>query len=178
MHINLPVTGEDAKRLELGDEVYLSGVLVTARDRAHKRALELDKDEIPVDFNVIYHCGPLVRKGDGWEIISAGPTTSSRMESYIPDLLKKFKTKIIIGKGGIKGEEAIEALQKEGSVYLSFTGGCGVLAAGCIRKIREVHWLDLGIPEALWLLEVENFGPLTVSIDSRGNSLYRFRKLL
>ncbi len=130
--------------------------------------------KLPVDLNgsVIFHVGPLMRKeDDNWIVVSAGPTTSTRMNLTTPKLLENFKVRIIIGKGGMSREVA-EALKRFGAVYCHFTGGAGVLAAKNIRKVEGVEWLDLGMPEALWKLQVEDFGPLTVTIDSNGNSLY------
>ncbi len=169
--IRTPVSKEDVLSLRAGDVLYLSGVLVTARDRAHRRLLE--REEAPVSLNVVYHCGPLVRKRrDAWEVLSAGPTTSARMEPYLAPLLKKFSTRLIIGKGGFS-KAARELLKKQACAYLAFTGGAGALAARAVKRVREVHWLELGIPEALWVLEVEKFGPLVVAMDAHGGSVYK-----
>ncbi len=170
--IRTPVSKENVLSLRAGDVLYLSGVLVTARDRAHRRAVEQPED-VPVSLNVVYHCGPLVRKRRGaWEVLSAGPTTSARMEPYLEQLLEKFSTRLVIGKGGFS-KAAIELLKKHACAYLAFTGGAGALAARAIKRVREVHWLELGIPEALWVLEVEKFGPLVVAMDAHGESIYR-----
>lgn len=160
--LKTPISDEQVKKLKTGDIVYISGEIVTARDRAHQRALE--RSEMPVSFEIVYHSGPLVKKNKMWRVISCGPTTSARFEKYIARMTKKFGTKIIIGKGGIETKNC---------VYLCFTGGCGVLAARAVKKVKAVHWLDLGMPEAVWVLEVENFGPLVVAIDAQGNSLLR-----
>jgi fumarate hydratase subunit beta len=171
--LSTPVGREEVLKLRVGDVVYLSGVIVTARDRAHRRALELPKEEIPVSFNVIYHCGPLVREQDeSWEVLSAGPTTSARMEPYLASLLDKFSTRLIIGKGGFS-PAAKELFKKHTAAYLTFTGGAGALAARAIKRVLAVHWLDLGIPEALWVLEVAEFGPLIVAMDAHGESVYQ-----
>jgi fumarate hydratase subunit beta len=171
--LSTPVGREEVLKLRVGDVVYLSGVIVTARDRAHRRALELPKEEIPVSFNVIYHCGPLVKKqNERWEVLSAGPTTSARMEPYLASLLEKFSTRLIIGKGGFS-PAAKELFKKHTAAYLAFTGGAGALAARAIKRVLAVHWLDLGIPEALWVLEVAEFGPLIVAMDAHGESVYQ-----
>jgi len=167
--------GEEVRKLKAGDTVYLSGVVVTARDRAHKRVIEMDRKEeaMPFDFSevVIYHCGPLMRKNEEWEVISAGPTTSSRMEAFEHEFIKKFGVKMIIGKGGM-GDKTAEACKKYGAVYCAFTGGAAVLAAKSIKRVSNVLWLDeLGPTEAMWVFEVEKFGPLVVTIDSHGNNL-------
>ena len=170
--LRTPVSREDVLSLRAGEVVYLSGVLVTARDRAHRRLLEQPED-VPVGLNVIYHCGPLVRKTrDAWEVLSAGPTTSARMEPYLEQLLERFGTRIIVGKGGLS-KAAGELLKKHTCAYLAFTGGAGALAARAVKRVRSVHWLELGIPEALWVLEVERFGPLVVAMDAHGESVYR-----
>jgi fumarate hydratase subunit beta len=127
-----------------------------------------------VDFHglAVYHMGPVVRKvGDGWEVISAGPTTSARIEAYEAEFLEKTGAKLVIGKGGM-GAKTAEACKRLGTAYAIFTGGAGALAAKSIKKVKGVEWLDLGSPEALWILEVEEFGPLTVIIDSEGRNYY------
>lgn len=177
-HLKTPISEEDVRKLGLGDVVYISGILVTARDSAHERALELAKegkiDEIPVNFEglALYHCGPVVKKIDGeWKVIAGGPTTSARMESMEGDFIRTFKVRAIIGKGGM-GRNTAEAAKEVGAFYGAFTGGAAALAAQAIKRVREVHWLDLGTPEALWVFEVEKFGPLVVAIDAKGNNLY------
>ncbi len=111
------------------------------------------------------------RIGDKWEVIAAGPTTSSRMAFYVEDVVCKAGVKMIIGKGGMN-DEALEVFKKCKCVYCSYTGGVAVLAAMSIKRVVDVKWLDLGVPEAMWILEVEDFGPLLVTMDCRGRSLY------
>ncbi len=171
-----PLAEEDVRKLNLGDIVYVSGTIYTARDMAHRRLVEYAEKglELPVSLDgaVIYHAGPIVRKvGEEWEVVSAGPTTSTRMNKTTPKVLEVYPVRMIIGKGGMSREVA-EALKKRGAVYCHYTGGAGVLAAKNIKRIAGVDWLDLGMPEALWRFEVENFGPLIVTIDSKGNSIY------
>jgi len=173
----LPVSEEDVRRLRVGDIVYVTGTMVTARDQAHRRVLELVKkgEKPPVDLRglALYHCGPVVRKKPNgeWEIVAAGPTTSTRMEVLEAEFIEATGVRIIIGKGGM-GSRTAEACRKHGAVYAVFTGGAAVLAANAIKRVKEVHWLDLGVPEAMWVLEVEDFGPLVVTIDSTGRNLY------
>ncbi len=174
--LTTPIKEDDVKKLNVGDIVYVTGLIFTARDQAHRRILEYveKKIKLPVDLDgaVIFHVGPLMKKEDErWVVVSAGPTTSTRMNLTTPKLLENFRVRIIIGKGGMS-KEVVEALKRWGSVYCHFTGGAGVLAAKNIVKVEGVEWLDLGMPEALWKLRVENFGPLTVTIDSKGRSLY------
>lgn len=163
--------GEEVLELRAGDIVYLSGRIYTARDAAHRKILELSKrGELPFELEgaVIYHCGPVVRKkGKEWEVVSAGPTTSARMNKYLDEILS-LGVRGIIGKGGMEVGPFVGR-----AVYFAFTGGAGSLAAESVKMVVDVYWLDeLGIPEAVWVLEVEDF-PLLVAIDSNGNSLYR-----
>jgi tartrate/fumarate subfamily iron-sulfur-dependent hydro-lyase beta chain len=110
--------------------------------------------------------------GNKWEVVSAGPTTSSRMEIFEDNFLEKFDVKIIIGKGGM-GERTAKALQKYTCIYTSYTGGAGALAAEKVEEVEDVYWLDeLGMPEAVWLMRVKDFGPLVVAMDSHGESIY------
>jgi fumarate hydratase subunit beta len=157
--------------------LHISGTVVTARDQAHKRALEYLKEGKPLPLSLeglaVFHCGPLVRRqGEGWVAVAAGPTTSARMEVFEGGFIRSFKPRVIIGKGGM-GEETARAMAECGAVYGAFTGGAAVLAARSIKKVRGVFWLDLGMPDAMWVLEVEDFGPLLVAIDSCGNNLFR-----
>lgn len=174
--LSTPVSEEDIRKLRVNDIFYISGTIFTARDEAHERALEWFKKgkELPIDPAglAVFHCGPIVRKdGDKWELVAAGPTTSTRMEMFEDEFIEAFQARIIIGKGGM-GSKTAAAMKKVGAVYGAFTGGAAVLAAKAVRKIARVEWLDLGMPEALWILEVERFGPLIVGIDSAGNNLF------
>jgi len=176
-HLKTPVSEEEVRSLHVNDILYISGLIFTARDMAHKRALTYLRKGQGFPFKTeglaLYHCGPIVRGTvDGWSVISAGPTTSTRMESLESEFIKGTKVRIIIGKGGM-GEETTCAMTALGAIYAAFTGGAAVLAAQKIVEVKEVEWLDLGMPEAMWLLEVRNFGPLVVAIDSKGNNLYR-----
>jgi fumarate hydratase subunit beta len=150
--------------------------MVTARDEAHKRALDLHKNNKQLPLNLeglaVFHCGPIVKKqNQKWTVIAAGPTTSARMEPLHADFLKNFKARLVIGKGGM-GKKTVDAMKKYGAVYGAFTGGAAILAAKAIKQVKTVEWLDLGMPEALWILQVEDFGPLTVAIDTHGNNLF------
>ncbi|UCH71863.1 MAG: fumarate hydratase C-terminal domain-containing protein, partial [Thermoplasmatales archaeon] len=122
----------------------------------------------------LYHCGPLMRKTKNvWKVISAGPTTSSRMEIFEDNFIEKYGIKIIIGKGGM-GERTKKALQKYTCIYTSYTGGAGALAADRIKKVIDVYWLDkLGMPEAIWLFEAKEYGPLVVATDCHGKTIYK-----
>jgi len=175
--LQTPLSIKDVKKLSVGDTVFLSGKLFTARDETHKKMLELKKKGKKIPFNpnemALFHCGPVVRKEKNkWVIISAGPTTSIRMENFESEFLSTFGVRMIIGKGGM-GEQTLKALKKTGAVYTHFTGGAGALAAKSIKKVENVYFLEeLGIPEAAWILTVANFGPLIVTMDAKGNSFY------
>lgn len=176
--LHTPLTEEDIRALHVGDTVHISGRMFTARDEAHRLMLERHENgaEIPFDPSkmALFHCGPVVKKEDaGWRVISAGPTTSIRMELFEDRFLTAFGTKMVIGKGGM-GDKTLAALRKAGAVYAHYPGGVGALAAQAITRVTNVYWLDeLGIPEAVWILDIELFGPLTITMDSHGKSLYR-----
>ncbi|MGY5854573.1 MAG: FumA C-terminus/TtdB family hydratase beta subunit [Candidatus Thorarchaeota archaeon] len=176
-HLTTPISEEDARKLKIGDIVYVTGEHVyTARDEAHERALHMFEkgEKPPVDFegSVVYHVGPVAWQKDGsWQIVSAGPTTSIRMELFEDDFLRKYKARIIVGKGGMAGK-TLAALKEVGAVYCSYTGGCGALAAKGLKEVRAYEWQDLGMPEALWVITAEKFGPLLVTMDSHGSSLH------
>jgi len=173
----LPIDEAVVRRLHVGDILYLSGPVFTARDAAHHLMLERFEAGQPVPFDPskmgLFHCGPIVRhRKDGWQIVAAGPTTSIRMEPFEARFLETFRPRIIIGKGGM-GPQTQAALQTTGAVYAHYTGGAGALAARSVTQIKAVHWLDpLGMPEAVWVFDMRNFGPLLVTMDSHGASLY------
>jgi fumarate hydratase subunit beta len=173
---SLPVSEAQVRELRVNDELFLSGIVVTARDQAHRRALEWLKQgkQLPANLEglAIFHCGPVMRKvSDKWTVVAAGPTTSTRMDLYQDEFIRAFKPRVIIGKGGM-GKRTANALDEFGAVYCAFTGGAAVLAAKAVRRVVGVEWLDLGMPEAMWFLEVEEFGPLTVAMDAHGNNLF------
>ncbi|MFW9833353.1 MAG: FumA C-terminus/TtdB family hydratase beta subunit [Candidatus Thorarchaeota archaeon] len=176
-HMTTPISEEDTRKLKVGDVIYVSGEHVyTARDEAHERALHMFEkgEKPPVDFegSVIYHVGPVAWQKDGkWKIVSAGPTTSIRMELFEDEFLRKYKARILVGKGGM-GKKTLDALKEVGAVYCSYTGGCGALAAKGLKEVRAYLWDDLGMPEALWVITAEEFGPLLVTMDSHGNSIH------
>ncbi|MHA1608091.1 MAG: FumA C-terminus/TtdB family hydratase beta subunit [Candidatus Freyarchaeota archaeon] len=172
-----PLSESDVRSLHVGDIVFLSGTIVTARDAAHKRMIESIRSSRPLPINlkggVIYHCGPIVkREKDRLTIVSAGPTTSMRMEPFEPFIIERLGVRMVIGKGGM-GKETVKAMKRHGAVYAAFPGGAGVLAASKVSCVLRVEWEDLGMPEALWVLKVESFGPLVIAIDSHGETLYR-----
>jgi len=174
--LKTPLREEDVRSLKAGETVYMDGVVYTGRDEVHIHALEYHEKgkATPVGFKgaALYHCGPIMKKdGEKWVAVAAGPTTSSRMNSLEPQFIEKFRPGAIIGKGGMS-QPTVDAMKKFGCVYLAFTGGAAVLAAKGIKSVSGVEWFELGMPEAIWILNCENFGPLTVAIDAHGNSLF------
>ncbi|MDR2551792.1 MAG: L(+)-tartrate dehydratase subunit beta [Treponema sp.] len=180
--LSTPIAPEDLTGLDTGDLVYLDGHLVTGRDEIHLRVVRQGRT-LPADLRGlgIYHAGPIMRKRslytEEWEILSAGPTTSMRMESCEAEFLEAAGARIIVGKGGM-GPKTAEACRRLGAIHTVFPGGCAVLAASRVEAVEGVRWLDLGMAEAMWILRVKDFGPLIVSIDVRGNNLFENRRRL
>jgi len=176
--LTTPIRDEDLEDLEVGDVVYLTGRLVTCRDVAHRRLIEQGR-ELPVDLEggAIFHAGPIVRKKDDgtFEMVSIGPTTSMRMEKFEREFIKQTGVKLIVGKGGM-GPETAAGCQENKAVHAIFPGGCAVLAATLVEEIEGAEWQDLGMPETLWVNRVREFGPLIISIDTKGNNLIQQNK--
>lgn len=174
--IKTPISESQIRELKVGDIIYVTGTLITARDQAHKRMIQFIEEgkKMPINLNglAIYHCGPIVKRvHDEWLVVAAGPTTSMRMERFEGKVIRSFNVRLIIGKGGM-GEVTEKAMREYGAAYAAFTGGAAVLAAKSVKRVRDVKWLDLGMPEALWVFEVEDFGPLIISIDAHGGNLF------
>jgi len=171
IELTTPLSTEDVENLNIGDKVFLNGIIYTGRDAAHKRLIDLlnEGKELPIDVKgqIIYYVGPSPAK-PGKPIGSAGPTTSYRMDAYAPKLIE-LGMKGMIGKGN-RASEVIEAMKKYKAVYLGATGGAGALIAKSIKKAEIVAYEDLG-PEAIRKLEVEDF-PVVVINDTKGNDLY------
>lgn len=174
--LQIPISEEDIRKLKVGDEVSLSGTIVTARDEAHKLMVE-EKPDFIRDYlkeSVIYHCGPVVKQSDSgeWSFVSAGPTTSAREEPYQSTVVCEYNIRGVIGKGGM-GDKTSDGLKKCGAVYFHAIGGAGTLIANSVKKVKEVFKLEeFGTPEAFWVIEVENF-PVVVTMDSHGGSLHK-----
>ena len=170
-YLNTQNINEWVTTLKVGDRVYLSGIVYTARDAAHKRIVQmLDSGKtLPFDINnsVVYYAGPTPAK-DNLAIGSIGPTTSSRMDCFSP-LMLSLGQKAMIGKGN-RSQEVVDGMVKNGAVYFAAVGGAGALYSGCIDSCRVIGFDDLGC-ESVKELVVKDF-PLLVAIDSQGNSLY------
>ena len=178
-----PVTDEDIRKVHIGDVIYLTGDIVTGRDDVHHRVV-IGGKEPPVDLKgkAIFHAGPIMKKissdgePDKYKVIIVGPTTSMRMEKAQAEFLEKTGVKIIIGKGGM-GPKTTKGCVDNCAVHTIFPGGCAVVAAEEVIDCEGVEWLDLGMPEAMWKLKCDKFGPLIVSIDSYGNNLIENNKV-
>lgn len=170
-HIQVPLREQDIEELKAGDYVYLTGTIYTARDAAHKRMYDsMKKGEalsIELKGNVLYYLGPSPAR-EGQVIGSAGPTTSSRMDKYTPDMLDAG-LKGMVGKGK-RSPEVIEAMKRNQAVYFAAVGGAGALLSKCIKEAEVVAYDDLGT-EAIRRLYIENL-PVIVVIDKEGNNLY------
>ncbi len=191
VELRLPLSVSDVRGLKAGDVVSLSGSIVTGRDMVHRYLAEKrpPKEEVPFELSrtVLYHCGPVMeRSGDGYRAVSAGPTTSMRVEMYEAQIIREYHLRGIMGKGGM-GEATRRALKENDCVYLHTIGGAAVYLADRIRKVSGVWKLEeFGQTEAMWLFEVEAF-PAIVTMDCHGNdihgrieeeSLRRFRELV
>ncbi|MDD1775001.1 MAG: FumA C-terminus/TtdB family hydratase beta subunit [Methanobacterium sp.] len=168
--LKTPLRRQETEKLVIGDTVYISGTIYTARDSAHKRMVE-EGSPVEMEGAVIFHAGPIIGKQeDEYYMVAIGPTTSTRMNPYQPQVLDKG-VKAVVGKGGMDGDTQ-NALQRNGAVFLSAVGGCAALYMKSVVEVKNVNWIDLGVPEAVWELEVKDFGPLFVTMDSHGGNLY------
>ena len=169
-----PLHEADIRKLRLGDSVIIEGHIFGIRDATQIRIFD-EGITPPVDLSgsVCLHTAPGVRKNsDGkYEKVSIGTTTSTRMDRFVPGLLQTYGVRAIVGKGGLL-QGSIDAMKKNGGVYLAIVGGAAALQTMQIEEIEQVWWEDL-MPESLWKFRVNNFGPLIVAIDSHGNSLYQ-----
>lgn len=166
-----PIAQDDIDSLRAGDIVYLTGTILTGRDSAHKKFIDILKrgEKLPVDIEdqVIFYVGPTPTP-PGKAIGASGPTTSGRMDSYAPQLLD-LGLKAMIGKGE-RSSQVIDAIVRNRAIYFAATGGAGALLSQCVKSSEIVAFEELG-PEAVRVLEVENM-PLIVAIDAKGNDLY------
>ena len=170
-----PIPESSIRALRVGDEVRLAGRLLLSRDLGHRFMVEQRPEWLrPIlEDGVIYHCGPVAAQdADGrWSFAAAGPTTSLREEPYQAEVLAHYRVRGVIGKGGM-GARTSAALREQGACYFHATGGAGALLAQCVKRVLDVRMLqEFGIPEAFWIVEVEDF-PLVVTMDSHGGSLH------
>lgn len=188
IELTIPIDDEAIRDLHVGDSISLSGLLITGRDAVHKWMIETfiahtrealgddqqvyDSIKTILDGGAIYHCGPVVAGLDtaDYRFVAAGPTTSIREEPFQADIMHHFNLKAVIGKGGM-GDTTLKACKEVPGVYLHAIGGAASLIAQSVRSVRGVHKLDFGVPEAIWVIEVQQF-PTVVTMDSHGNSLH------
>ena len=185
--LTIPIRSE-VSQLTVGEPVLISGVMATGRDAAHKwlsetfieksRAPEGD-DEAAYDElrrilpgSLIYHCGPVVSGLDtkDYRFVAAGPTTSIREEPYEADVIRHFGLRGVIGKGGM-GKRTLEGCARSEAAYFHAIGGAATIIARTVKRVLGVLKLEFGVPEAIWLIEVEKF-PAVVTMDANGHSLH------
>ncbi len=175
--LNVPLSENDVRDLHIGDIVYLNGHIFTARDMAHMKIKGLINEDkaLPKELRgaAIFHAGPVcLKKPDGsWKLNVIGPTTSIRMEPYA-EMVGRVGIRALIGKGGMD-QDTIDACENYGYVYLQAAPGCAAKLAQGIISVFDVNWLELGMPEAMWDLEADHFGPFVVGIDTHRNSIYK-----
>ncbi len=188
-HLTIPISDDEIKQLHVGDQVFLTGVMVTGRDAAHsyiidnfvKTGGQPPKSETALyaelkkllKGSAIYHCGPVVRQDDEgkWHFVAAGPTTSIREEPYQADVMGHFDIKAVIGKGGM-GSKTLQGCTDHTYVYLHAVGGAATLIADSVKEVLAAHKKDeFGMPEAFWVIRVEEF-PAVVTMDTHGQSIH------
>ena len=171
IELQAPVDEATIRSLKVGDVVLISGRMYTGRDNVHSYLMKHDP---PVDLHggMLYHCGPVVLKeGDTYKMMAAGPTTSIREEPYQADVIRRYGIRGVIGKGGM-GAKTLQAMKECGAVYLSAIGGAAQFYARTVERIAGVSLPEFGVPEAMWHLDVRGF-PAIVTMDAHGNSLHR-----
>lgn len=187
IELQTPISEEQIRSLRTGDVVKLSGVVVTARDAAHKLMIEnfirTDTIKMPdlyenlkplLEGGVIYHCGPVVAQNEdgSYRFVAAGPTTSIREEPYEAEVIGHFGVRAVIGKGGMAAK-TLAGCQEFGAVYLHAVGGAASLIAAAVEEVEKVYLKEeLGVPEAFWVIRVKDW-ELVVTMDSHGSSLHQ-----
>ncbi len=187
INLEIPISEKQIRELKVGDVVSLSGVMLTARDAAHKYIIDewLDAEPSGEDAElketlapilkdgVIYHCGPVVRQDEAgkWYFVAAGPTTSIREEPYEHRVIAELGVRAVIGKGGM-GDLTLGACGEHGAVYLHAVGGAASLIAQRVVDVEDVYKTEFGLPEAFWRIRVEDF-QCVVTMDSHGGSLHK-----
>jgi fumarate hydratase subunit beta len=187
-NLSIPIPDDQIRPLKVGDSVSLSGVIITGRDTVHKwmidtfikKTRQLQGDDLEVyqaikpllDGGAIYHCGPVVAGLDtgDYRFVAAGPTTSIREEPYQGDVMHHFNLKAVIGKGGM-GKKTLAACHEVPGVYLHAIGGAASLIAQSVQRVIDVHKLEFGVPEAMWVIEVKDL-PVVVTMDAHDSSIH------
>jgi L(+)-tartrate dehydratase beta subunit len=179
IHLTTPVTAEAIRLLKLGDVVYLSGALYTAREGVYRQVVEKNVP-LPAGLreltNVNFHCSPAasVRPDGSYAVEAVTATASFRFGKSMAAWFERSGAKVIVGKAGLTELAYREWFVPHGAVYLTTVGyGLGAMYGRCIKRVIDVHWLkELGIAQALWVLEVEKLGPFLVEGDAEGRSLF------
>ena len=176
VRLKTPVEPEDLKGLEIGNVVYIDGRVFTGREGVYTKVIE-DGVALPAEIgNVNFHCSPAAAPRDdgSYEIGAVTATASFRFAKWLDRWFAISGVKVIIGKGGMPGDVYREKFVPNGVIYLTTVGyGTGALLGRGIKNLVDVHWIDeLGIAQAMWVLDVENFGPFIVESDLQGNSLF------
>ncbi|MDZ7844849.1 MAG: FumA C-terminus/TtdB family hydratase beta subunit [Anaerolineales bacterium] len=187
--LQIPLSSEKIRELHTGDTVFLTGVLATGRDAVHQWMVDtfINKTRTPqgddlavyeaiqpvLNESLIYHCGPVVAGIDSgnYRFVAAGPTTSIREEPYQSAVMHHFNLRGVIGKGGM-GEKTLQACQEVPAAYFHAVGGAATLIAESVEEVLDVHKLDFGVPEAIWVLKVKRF-PVVVTMDAHGKSIHQ-----
>jgi L(+)-tartrate dehydratase beta subunit len=179
VRLQLPLTAESLRPLQLGDAVFLDGLIFTGREGAYQQMFERGLAP-PLDIrrtcNVTFHCSPAVSEPSPgvYNISAVTATASFRFAKHVPLLLERYGVRAVIGKGGMQDEVYQGAFRRHGAVYLTTVGyGIGAIYGRGIRRVQDVFWKEeLGLAQAIWVLEVENFGPFLVECDVEGRSLF------
>jgi L(+)-tartrate dehydratase beta subunit len=179
VRLQIPVTHEDLAKLELGTVVYLDGLVYTGREGLYKRLID-DGVPPPVDLaslsNVNFHCSPAASvEADGsFRVGAVTATASFRFSRWLTKWFELSHCKVIIGKGGMSEADYKQHFVPNGAVYLTTVGyGTGALLGRGVKRVKDVYWLEeMGIAQALWVFEVERFGPFLVESDLQGNGLF------
>ena len=175
VELRVPLLYEDIKDLRVGDLVMISGDIFTGRSGYYKKLFS-PEEGFPLDentHNVLLHTGPIIGKDEigDWKVNAISITTGVRYNKWEPENIRKLHLRAIISKGSV-GKETRAAMKEEGCIHLCRTGTFAGAFCRCVTRINSVHWLDLGLPEALWEMHFEGFGPLIVETDVHGNSYY------
>lgn len=179
VQLQMPLTGHDISGLEIGDVVFLNGLIFTGREGVYTMLFDKRKKP-PIDLgnttNVTFHCSPAVSEARPgvYKIPSVTATASFRFDKYMPMLFEQYGVRAVIGKGGMPQEAYQKAFRKFGAIYLTTVGyGLGATYGQAIRRVIDVFWKEeLGLAQAMWILEVEDFGPFLVECDVQGRSLF------
>ena len=179
LSLSIPAETEALEALEPGMVVYLDGVIYTGREGVYKKVIEEDVPlplDLPAVSNANFHCSPAAaREPDGtYNVGGVTATASFRFSQWMAAWFEKSGARVVIGKGGMAAEDYRNLFVPAGAVYLTTVGyGTGALLGRGIKRVRDVYWLDeLGIAQAMWVFEVEKFGPFLVDSDLAGNSLF------